>query len=153
MEPNRKYQIRAKCTKARSGVISSDALSDPITFSAPPEFLGDAGVWTPEHFFVAAVATCFVSTFSGMAELSKLSFVSFETEAEGILEKNASGWRFVEVRLQPTVIVSREQDRERAKRILEKAEKSCLVARSITANVVMNPTVNLEQEVVTPGLS
>lgn len=153
MEPNHKYQIKAKCTKARSGVVSSNAVADPITFSAPPEFLGDAGVWTPEHFFVAAVVSCFVSTFSGMAELSKLSFISFETEAEGTLGKDAAGWRFVEVTLRPTVTISREQDRERAKRLLEKAEKACLVARSITASVVMNPTVNVEQEVVTstPG--
>jgi len=153
MDPVHKYQAKALCTKARSGVVSSDVVTDAIHFSAPPEFLGDAGVWTPEHFFVASIVSCFVSTFSGMAELSKLSFASFETDAEGVMEKDAGGWRFVEVRLNPTVIVSREQDCERVKRLLEKAEKTCLVARSTTARIVMNPTVTFEHEMVTAKAS
>ena len=152
MEPVHKYQVKAQCTKARSGVVSSDVVTDAIRFSAPAEFLGDAGVWTPEHFFVSAIVGCFVSTFSGMAELSKLSFVTFETNAEGIMEKDAGGWLFVEVRLSPTVIVSREQDLDRAGRLLEKAEKTCLVARSTTARIVMSPTVKLQQELVAPGV-
>ena len=70
METSRKYQVRAKCTRPRSGVVAPDSVPRPISFSAPPEFLGEPGVWTPEHSFVAAVATCYMSTFSGMAEVS-----------------------------------------------------------------------------------
>lgn len=125
-----------------------DSVPRPITFSAPPEFLGETGVWTPEHLFVAALVTCFVSTFSGMADLSKFSFVGLEVEAEGVLEKDASGWKFVEVKLRPMLKIGREQDRERANRLLEKAERSCLVARSITAKVTSEPEIKVVSEPV-----
>lgn len=148
METSRKYQVRAKCTRPRSGVVASDSVPRPISFSTPPEFLGEPGVWTPEHFFVAAVATCYVSTFSGMAETSKFAFALLEVEAEAILEKDENGWRFTEVRLRPVLKIAREQDRERADRLLAKAERSCLIARSISSRVTLEPTVSVVPESV-----
>jgi hypothetical protein len=40
METSHRYQVRAKCTKLRAGVVASDAVPVPIIFSAPPEFPG-----------------------------------------------------------------------------------------------------------------
>ena len=92
---------------------------------------------------MASVVTCYVSTFSAMSDVSKLSFVSLEVDADGVLEKGAEGWRFTEVRLRPTLKIAREEDRERANRLLEKAERSCLVARSISARVTMQSDVSV----------
>jgi len=146
MEITHSYQVRAKCTKPRSGVVASDTVPKPICFSAPPGFLGESGVWTPEHFFVASVVACYVSTFSGMSQASKFGFVSLEVDAEGVLEKGADGWRFTEVKLRPALKIAKEEDRERANRLLEKAERSCLVARSITAAVKLEPAVSVAPE-------
>ena len=148
MEASHKYEVRVKCTRPRSGVVASDSVPRPISFSAPPEFLGEPGVWTPEHFFVAAVATCFVSTFSDVAEMSKFAFTSLEVEAEATLEKGENGWRFAEVRLRPALKIAREQDRERADRLLAKAERSCLVARSISSDIILEPRVSVVSESV-----
>jgi peroxiredoxin-like protein len=148
METIHTYEVRAKSTRVRSGVVASDAIPQPIVFSAPPEFAGEARVWTPEHFFVAALAGCYVSTFSGMAEISKFNFGSLEVEAEGTLERDAGGWKFTEIRLRPTLKITREEDRERANRLLEKAERTCLIARSITARVSLEPTIKVAPEVV-----
>ena len=152
MDTAHSYHVRAKSTKTRSGEVATESVREPIQFSAPPEFLGESGVWTPEHFFVAAVVTCFVSTFSSIADLSKLNFVSLEVEAEGILERIDGVWKFVGVKLRPALKIARENDRERANRLLEKAEKGCLVARSISAEVTLEPSVSIvpENAVVTP---
>ena len=146
MEATHSYQIRAKCTRPRSGVVASDKVPRPICFSAPPEFQGEQGVWTPEHFFVASVVTCYVSTFSGMSLASKFGFVSLEVEAEGVLEKGAEGWRFTEVKLRPALKIANEEERERANRLLEKAERSCLVARSISARVTLESAISVAPE-------
>lgn len=148
MEAIHRYEVRAKSTRVRSGVVASDAIPQPIVFSAPPEFAGEPRVWTPEHFFVAALAACFVSTFSGMSDISKFHFVSLEVDAEGTLEKDASGWKFTEIKLRPALKVSQEKDRERGIRLLEKAERTCLIARSITAKVTLEPTIRVSPEVV-----
>jgi peroxiredoxin-like protein len=108
--------------------------------------LGEPGRWTPEHFLVAAVASCFVSTFSGIAEKSRLGFASFHLDAEGVLGNEDGTWRFTEIELRPIVTIFKEEDRERVIRLLEKAEKSCLIARSLQCNVVLFPAVKIDEE-------
>jgi len=99
---------------------------------APPEFKGHEGVWTPEHLFVAAVNSCFMTTFLAIAENSKLDFVSFKADAKGKLEKvDGQGLIMTEVVLRPKLIISHSRDAERAGCILEKAEKHCLISNSI----------------------
>jgi organic hydroperoxide reductase OsmC/OhrA len=66
------------------------------SFSPPPEFQGEIGRWTPEHFLVAALASCFVSTFEGMAQSSHFLFGSLRLSAEGVLAKETNGSRFSE---------------------------------------------------------
>ena len=55
-------------------------------------------------------------------------------------------WRFTEIKLRPVVTVLKEEDRDRAIRLLEKADKSCLIARSLQFKVVLFPTVKIEEE-------
>ncbi len=148
METTHRYEVRAKATRVRSGVVASDEIPSPIIFSAPPEFSGEAHVWTPEHFFVAALVSCYVSTFSGMSDLSKFHFFSLEVEAEGVVEKEGGGWKFTEIQLRPALKITREEDRDRGARLLEKAEGNCLIARSITARVSLAPTIKVAPDVV-----
>lgn len=144
METIHIYRVQAKSTELRSGEVASPNVPGSIEFSAPTEFLGKSGVWTPEDFFVAAVVTCFVSTFSSIANLSNFNFVSLDVEAEGRLERVEGAWRFVRITLHPDLRIPREADRERAIRLLEKAGKGCLIARSMSAPTVLEPNVIID---------
>jgi peroxiredoxin-like protein len=151
MEAHHEYRIQAFGAGGRNGVVHAEGVLSCISFSAPPEFLGEPGRWTPEHFLVAAVASCFVSTFSGIAEKSRLGFESFTLDAEGLLGNEDGIRRFTEIKLRPVVTVLREEDRDRAIRLLEKAEKSCLIARSLQCRVVLFPAVKVEAELAVPA--
>ena len=118
-----------------------------IHFSAPPEFGGEPGVWTPEHFLVAAVASCFIGSFRAVAASSKLDFQGIEVSVDGALEKEPGGFRFTTITLHPTVIVFNESDSERALRLIEKAERICLVTRSLASKIELQPKVLSEKPV------
>jgi peroxiredoxin-like protein len=148
MEKQYVYRVSAASTAVRSGVVTAEEIQSSIAFSAPPEFQGEAGQWTPEHLFVASVAGCFVSTFSGMAQFSKFEFLSLDLEVEGVLSKEEGGWRFTQVNLHPRLKIGQEKNRERASRLLEKAEKMCLIARSINSKVILEPELIVEEEVL-----
>ena len=151
MESHHEYRIQAFGAGGRNGVVWAEGVLSSISFSPPPEFLGEPGRWTPEHFLVAAVASCFVSTFSGIAERSRLEFASFKLDAEGVLGNEDGIWRFTEIKLRPVVTVLKEEDRDLAIRLLEKAEKSCLVARSLQCKVALFPAVKIEEELSVPA--
>jgi peroxiredoxin-like protein len=146
MEAHHEYRINAFGAGGRNGVVHAEGVLSSISFSAPPEFLGEPGHWTPEHFLVAAVASCFISTFSGIAEKSRLEFASFNLDAEGVLSNEEGSWRFTGIKLRPVVTVLKEEDRDRAIRLFEKAEASCLVARSLQFKVTLLPAVKVEEE-------
>src|SRR2546427_8354682 len=97
MEVQHEYRVHAFGAGGRNGVVQAQGVLSSISFSAPPEFLGEPGRWTPEHFLVAALASCFVSTFSGIAEKSRLNFASFNLDAEGLLSNADGVWRFKEI--------------------------------------------------------
>jgi organic hydroperoxide reductase OsmC/OhrA len=139
MEAHHEYRVDAFGAGRRNGVVQAEGIQPTISFSPPPEFQAEAGRWTPEHFLVAAVASCFVSTFEGMAQI-----------AEGVLAKETTGWRFSKFKLRPFVTVLKDEDRDLAIRLLEKAEKSCLIARSLQCKVALVPAVQVEEELSVP---
>lgn len=139
--PSHQFRASARWTSARHGVAEGGPGVPRIDFSAPLEFQGEAGVWTPEHFFLAAVASCFVITFRAISDLSKFEASELEVTAEGILEKGEGGFSFTRVFVRPVLTVAREADQERGLRLLEKAERSCLISRSLRGEVVLVPTV------------
>lgn len=144
MNTSHSYETSARWTGARSGVIDAEQIGTPITFSSPAEFGGQAGLWTPEHFLVAAVTSCYVATFVAIADLSKLEVESLDVSATGVLEKRERGLTFTHVAIRPILTIANESDRERALRLLEKAERSCLIARSIRSEVAIEPVILIQ---------
>lgn len=146
METKYFYTTEVEWTGERHGDLRAPVLPN-LKVDAPPEFKGHGGVWTPEHLFVASVNSCFMTTFLAIAENSKLDFVSFKTNAEGKLEKlDGKGFVMTEVTLHPKLVISHARDAERANRILEKAEKHCLISNSIRSETRLASEVSFAAE-------
>jgi len=59
MENIHKYEVNVAWTKDRKGIMSSPVLSQQIEVATSPDFpKGVPNIWSPEHFFVAAVNSC-----------------------------------------------------------------------------------------------
>ena len=148
MNETHTYHVTAKWEAGRNGILSAKEIHPPIHFSAPPEFKGEAGFWTPEHFLLAAVASCFVATFYAIATASKLEFVSLQLCVEGRLGKSEGKLQFTEIVLQPSLMIAYNNELERAKRILEKVNDGCLIARTLACPVHMDSLVRPAAELL-----
>jgi len=147
------FRVEGHWTAARRGWVEAESVEHPIEFSAPPEFRGDAGFWTPEHFLMAAVASCFITTFRAIAEASRFDPVSLDISVEGVVGKGEGGYEFTQVVLRPQLTIRDETDRQRAARLLEKTEHSCLVSRSLKSTVSVEPRIELAgTEAASPGV-
>ena len=147
MEDRYFYSTEVGWTRERQGNLWAPALPS-LHVDAPPEFKGNEGSWTPEHLFVGAVNSCFMTTFLAIAENSKLDFVSYKTTANGKLEKlDGQGFIMTEITLHPKLIISNARDAERASRILAKAEKHCLISNSIKSAVHLEPEIEIVEAV------
>src|SRR5215212_885576 len=122
------YKVDLRWLADRKGIISSPELDTEIEVATPPQFpKGMENIWSPEHFFTAAVVSCFMTTFLAVAENSKLAFTDFSCASEGKLEQIEGKYLMTEVVLRPSLKLVNEADREKAERILQKSEKACLI--------------------------
>lgn len=142
-----RYQAHAHWTMHKRGIVEGQGIPRTINFAAPPEFGGEPGMWTPEHLLLGAVATCYVATFRAIAERSKLSVAGMEVDVDGKLEKDEGGFHFSEINISPAILVERKEDLDRAQRLSEKAERACLISRSLSSKIAMRAKIEVAEPV------
>ncbi|HEV2732781.1 MAG TPA: OsmC family protein [Terriglobales bacterium] len=141
MGQQHEYRVVAWWSSGRTGLAKSDSALNAIHFTAPPEFGGLEGRWTPEELLLSALASCYTTTFRVIAGYAKFSFADLEVAVEGVIQKLDSGYGFREVTIQPKLTILREDDRERALDLLNRAKQLCLVARALAIEQKFEPKV------------
>ena len=126
-----------------TGMVSSYGKEDFLV-SSPPEFKGEAGVWTPEDLFVGALEACTMLTFLALAGRKSLHVLDYTCTATGLLEYTEGRYSFTRITLKPRIVVERMDDREKALEIVEEAHKVCFVANSIRSEVILEPQIEVE---------
>ena len=113
-----------------------------VEVAAPPEFGGHEGIISPEDLFVSSANVCFMTTLLGTIKNMGVELVSYESEAEGILETVDNMKIFTKIIIKPK-IKARDKE-EKIRLVLGHAEKRCLVANSMKTRVIIEPEIESE---------
>jgi peroxiredoxin-like protein len=135
------FTIQLRGVQGLQGAITPDAVPVSVPFAVPKEFGGPGGQWTPEHFLAAAVSSCITATFLSIAQQSKFAFAAYEATASATMAKTAEGFRVTRVEVSPRITVRSEADREKADRMIRKAESFCPISRSLNVEVHLEPVI------------
>ena len=142
MHPYPHLYIAAARGRHEGSIALTSADLPEIPTAAPPEFDGPGGVWSPETLLCASIADCFVLSFRAIARASKLDWSELTCRVEGTLERIDGVSQFTKFTTFANLVVPAESAAETARRLLEKAERVCLVsnslrsARTLVADVV-----------------
>jgi len=131
----------AQITCPGPGVIASEP---------PPQFDGSGNFWSPETLTVAAVADCLVLTFRAIANVSQLRWTTLVCDGKGTVDRTDAVTRFTGIQLHARLVVPKGTDREKARRVLEKAEQACLVGNSLKFQPILQADVTGEESVLAP---
>ena len=134
-----RYDVHAAGEAAGSVLVHSEGLPTLAT-APPPQYGGPGDQWSPETLLVAAAADCFILTFRAIAAASKLAWGRLDCDAEGVLDRAEGVVRFTELHLRARLVLPSGGDTDRARRLLEKAEATCLVTNSL----MLRPTLAAE---------
>ena len=141
---NHSYEVSVTWANELVGWAEARDVREPIKFSAPPEFGGERGLWSPELLLLLAANSCFLSTLLALAEHNRLPLVGYTAKAEGQLERvPGQGYRFTELVLRPVITLEKESDLPLAHRLLDKAERSCIVANALSVPVRVEAHVDI----------
>lgn len=134
------YAASASARAIGSVTISSPALP-PIETAPPPEFDGPEGIWSPETLLCAAVADCFILTFRGVARAAHFNWTALECRVEGVLEHTGDTTQFTRFATVVRLTVPPGADRAKARLLLSRAEKVCLIANSLRGERALSTDV------------
>ncbi len=138
------YNVDVNWKSGRVGSVSSPELEQKLDVATPPEFPGGVeGVWSPEHLFVASVSSCFMTSFTAIAEYSKFEFESLNVKSSGVMSREDGKFVMSKVILKPLLEITDEKYEKKAYRLLEKAEEICLISRSIKSEIEFHPEVRI----------
>jgi organic hydroperoxide reductase OsmC/OhrA len=114
-----------------------------IAGGPPPEFDGDDAVWSPEHLLLGAVGLCLETTFAAYAKRNGLLVNAWRAEVSGTLDRTATGLAFTRIVAQVDLTVAREHV-ERARAVLDRAKRACIVSASLNVPVDVVARVSAE---------
>ena len=150
MDEVHKYRIRAWWTSGRAGIANCDSAQNALHFTAPPQFGGINGRWTPEDLLLTAIGSCFATTFRALADYSTLSYTDLEVEVAGTVQKAVSGYVFDEIVTRAYLALPKQDDHERALRLLHKTQELCLISRSLSVKHIFEPSVSNDAKTAQP---
>jgi organic hydroperoxide reductase OsmC/OhrA len=131
---------------ATGTVLVTSADVPDIATAPPPEFDGPGGVWSPETLLIASIADCFILTFRGVSRAAHLEWEKLEAQVEGTLERVAGTAQFTRYVTRAILTVTPGTDHVKAKALLERAEKVCLVTNSLRGERRLETTVSNSAE-------
>ncbi len=141
------YRVSAWWTSGRTGIAKSDSAPNAIHFSAPTEFGGLEGRWTPEELLLAAIAGCFTTTLRAIAWNRTFDFTDLEVEARGTVRKAEFGYSFSEILIRPKLKIASSELRQPALELLQRAERLCLVSRALDVSLKFEPQLEAAEAV------
>lgn len=135
-----RYVVSSTVNPDGNILLTSEGIP-PLETITPPEFDGPGGQWSPETLFVAAIADCFLLTFRGIARASKMPWTRLSVDCEGTVERPDRVTRFTRVDVRARLVLPPDVHEDQARRILTRAEETCLVTRSLSCEVHLEMTI------------
>jgi organic hydroperoxide reductase OsmC/OhrA len=146
-----RYVVTA--TGSGDGEIALETQRVPTLWSAPPvQFGGPGHRWSPETLIVAAVSDCFLLTFRAVAQASKLPWTLLRCEVDGTLDRVERVLQFTRFDLRAELHVPPGVDADLAQRLLQKAERACLISNSLKAESHLESSVHIASTELEPAL-
>jgi peroxiredoxin-like protein len=145
MSEEHAYRVAAWWTSGRTGLAKSDSAPNAIHFTAPAEFGGLEGRWTPEELLLAAIAGCYTTTLRAIAGGLEFNFTDLQVEASGTIRKAESGYNFTQIVLRPNLKIFSLEERDKALDLLKRAEKLCLVSRALGTTLRFEPELEISK--------
>ncbi|WP_226581571.1 OsmC family protein [Halobacillus litoralis] len=118
------------------GFIESDKLKTEI--SIPKSMDGPDVGTNPDEMLLGAAATCYIISLAAMIERAGLPLKEMDMNSEGIVDVTNGVFTYKQIIHRPRVVLSSEagsQELSKLNRLVEKAEKSCMISRAIEGNV------------------
>jgi organic hydroperoxide reductase OsmC/OhrA len=126
---NTVYRNSGQLAKTTMSGISETEIGPPAEYGGSPNSLN------PEELLVASVNSCIMLVFFHFARKYEVEIASYNSQAEGKVEKTKNGLRFTNIEVKAKVSLADGVSAEKIEEIARLADKYCLVTGSLACPV------------------
>jgi organic hydroperoxide reductase OsmC/OhrA len=126
---NTVYRNSGQLAKTTMSGISETEIGPPAEYGGSPNSLN------PEELLVASVNSCIMLVFFHFARKYEVEIASYNSQAEGKVEKTKNGLRFTNIEVKAKVSLADGASAEKIQEIARLADKYCLVTGSLACPV------------------
>ncbi len=140
------FHLKADWPGGRNEVGSIEADKLKTKISIPKEMDGPDIGTNPDEMLLGAAATCYIISLAAMIERAHLPLKEMGMESEGIVDVTDGVFTYKKIIHRPRVILKTEATEKQLtslKRLVDKAEKSCMISRAIQGNVELEMEADL----------
>ncbi len=116
---------------ADRGIVHARHTEGPIYVSTPEQFGGSGKSWNPEQLLLAAIASCYQSTFLYFANKKNIQLNHMECRVNGDVDLVNGSYAFTKLELFATIYPPANTNQDELGAVIKKAEKHCLISNSI----------------------
>ena len=138
------FETSVNWLAADRGILHAHDVNETIHVTTPAVFGGPGKEWSPEHLFLGAVISCYMSTFMSISKKMGFAVGHFECNAISQVELVEGKFRFTNINLYPKIIIAVESLRQKAGLAAQKTQQYCLVANSINATIIHHTEILVE---------
>lgn len=129
---------------SRNHEITAAGKSVSIPGSSDPAFRGEPGRYNPEEMLLSALSSCHMLWMLHLCADAGIVVVEYSDAAEGVMATHEDGaGEFVEVFLNPRMIITDEERLLDAMLLHDKAHEMCFISRSVKFPVRRQPVVEI----------
>ncbi|WP_047983840.1 OsmC family protein [Ornithinibacillus californiensis] len=140
------FHLKADWPGGRNSEGNIDAGNLKTKISIPTEMDGPGVGTNPDEMLLGAAATCYIITLAAMIERAHLPLKEMSLESEGIVDVTNGVFTYKKIIHKPTVALKEgatEKEYELLKKLVHKAEKSCMISRALEGNVELELEENI----------
>ncbi|GIO24370.1 OsmC family protein [Oceanobacillus sp. J11TS1] len=148
--PQHHFHLKAEWPGGRNseGYIHAGNLQTKI--SIPPEMDGPGVGTNPDEMLLGAAATCYIISLGAMFERADLPIAEMGMTSEGIVDVTNGIFTYEKIIHRPNVTLKKDatdQQIRLTQKLVEKAEKTCMISKAIQGNVQLElePTIQIEE--------
>ncbi len=144
------FAVDLERTTGRKGMLTAKDVIGTIEIATAPEFKGGvADIWTPEHLFLGALSSGYMTTYLAIADKQTMKVKDITCGAIGQINLYEDHLEFTTINLYPKVYIEQKKDLAKANKILLNAYMHCIIANSVKPLLINHGEVLLANEPVT----
>ncbi|WP_040978189.1 OsmC family protein [Oceanobacillus jeddahense] len=130
------------------GYIDAGELQTKI--SIPPEMDGPGVGTNPDEMLLGAAATCYIISLAAMLERAEIPVDTTSITSEGMVDVTNGIFTYEKIIHRPNITLKKEVTEQQTRltnKLIEKAEKTCMISRAIKGNVQLElkPIVQIKE--------